>query len=171
MKIQDNRTLLMVCVGGLLMSLLGYLVYLKEDAWNYATDLGAVIFSIASFILLVQNGTFIRQRQHLRIVSMLFSLFLIGALMKLMHWDYATPLLFISIVGIPIVYLHHFIRKRNKVITDYLKMIFVITNYIGAFLKLEHYFYGSQLLWIASITYNLALIVFVASNYRKLINS
>lgn len=171
MKIQDNRTLLMVCVAGLLMSLLGYLLYLRKDVWNYATDLGLTIFGIASLILLLQNGTFLKQKKYVRIILMLSSLLLIGAVMKIMHWKYGTLLLIISVAAIPLVYFHHFFRKRNKIFTDYLKLIFVITNYIGAIFKLQHYLHADQLLWIASITYNLLLIVFVAGNYRRLITS
>lgn len=64
-----------------------------------------------------------------------------GALFKVMHWSYATHLMFISSITIGLLYAIRFIYKRDKTKLDYVKLTLVLLWVFSYLIKVFHLFY------------------------------
>ena len=59
-------------------------------------------------------------------LRILITLFLIGVLMRVLHWPYASEVLLSSFFGIGILYCFRFWKKKEKRFVDYVKLVLVI---------------------------------------------
>ncbi|WP_397364161.1 hypothetical protein [Olleya sp. R77988] len=68
----------------------------------------------------------IQQKKFSLLLRVCVSVVLIGALFKIMHWPYSSPLIITPIIGILIVYPIRFFLKSKKDSMDYIKLAMVI---------------------------------------------
>ncbi|MGI9550038.1 MAG: hypothetical protein ACR2MT_02470 [Aurantibacter sp.] len=59
-------------------------------------------------------------------LRILIALFLIGILMRVLHWPYAKEVLMVSFFGIGVLYCFRFWKKQEKRFVDYVKLTLVI---------------------------------------------
>ncbi|MFA7445178.1 MAG: hypothetical protein WCY89_04475 [Flavobacteriaceae bacterium] len=139
MKTKNNIFYLLVIGIGLLIALGGFLVSnftgsFEAENWIYR---GLWISELAGFFMLFLNGTFIETR-YFRILKAIIAIIIIGALFKIMHWNYGDLILTIGFVGVIITYFFSFLKKPIKKRLDYLKLAWVIVTYIGGILRFLH---------------------------------
>ena len=70
------------------------------------------------------------------------SLIIIGSVFRLQHWPYSKLFLYAGASSIAIIHAFRFFIKKNKITTDYLKLIFAFLWCTGMLLRLQHLEYG-----------------------------
>ncbi|AYB34784.1 hypothetical protein [Chryseolinea soli] len=89
-------------------------------------------------LMLGSNGTFIYWKYH-KLALAAGVLLMVGVFMKIMHWQGADEMLFVSLPLIPAIYSAHFFSKRNKAILDILKWCMILFPFILAPMTLFHW--------------------------------
>jgi hypothetical protein len=157
---KNNLPFLIFIVIGLLVALGGFIASEFTDYFEgeYWTLMGLRISEFAGFFMLLANGTFLKTK-YFRYFIGLFSIVLIAALFKILHWSHSATLLIIGFIGIKIVYFFSFMNKPIKKRLDYLKLAWVIAAYGIGLLKIlnfigsEYQFLPSAIMWLAIIDY------------------
>src|SRR5688572_14795502 len=75
------------------------------------------------------NGTF-TDTLYFKVSIMVFIIILVGAAMKILHYSGADQTILISFFMIPLVYLIHFVLKKEKRHLDILKLLTVFAFFI-----------------------------------------
>ena len=144
---------LIIALGGFLTSKLfdNY----DDENWIY---IGLWISELAGFFMLLLNGTFIKTK-YFRILKGVIAIIIIGALFKIMHWEYNSLIMIIGFIGIILTYFFSFLNKPIKNRLDYLKLFWVIVAYTNGILTYlhvigdEYQILSSSLMWLAIIDY------------------
>ncbi|CAL2081464.1 conserved membrane protein of unknown function [Tenacibaculum sp. 190524A02b] len=161
----NNRQFLISISLGVLSSFIGVIMTNMSSeeeminlGWNMF-DYGIRIGTFLGIIMLLSNGTFIKTK-YFKISQGVFSLVIIGALFKIMHWTiYANHIIVTGLVVIMILYILSFLEKTIKKRLDYLKLIWVIINYVFGilvflkFLKREYLVLGTFIIWLIIIEF------------------
>ncbi|MEP3228083.1 MAG: hypothetical protein ABJN61_11660 [Flavobacteriaceae bacterium] len=145
---------------GLLTALLGYLMSFKDSIEDPESLIyfGLWVSETAGFLMLLRNGTFIKTK-YFNYLKGLFSFVLIGALFRILHWDYSYVFIIIGFVGFIIVYFISFLKKPRHLKLDYMKLLWVIAAYTTGLLEYFHMIgddykiISSAIMWIAIIEY------------------
>ncbi len=156
----DNLTFLIVISCGLIIALGSYLAtqfttFEDSEIWIYR---GLWISELAGFFMLILNGTFIKTR-FFKILNGAAALIIVGALFKIMHWQYADLLLTMGLIGTILIYFLSFLKKPLKKRLDFLKLTWVIVAFAIAILRFAHLIgeeyqvLSSTLIWLAIIDY------------------
>ena len=158
--IKDNLSFLVIIVLGLLVALAGFLMvefFDRPDAYSMI-NYGIWGAELAGFFMLLANGTFIKSK-YFRYAKGIFALVILGALFRILHWDYSAYLIMAGFLGIMICYVLHFIKKPVKKLLDYYKLAFVLIHYPMAVLRYLHVIgddyliMSSAIMWLAIIDY------------------
>ncbi|GAA3594669.1 hypothetical protein Q4Q39_07000 [Flavivirga amylovorans] len=155
-----NYNYVSIIIIGLVIALIGFLVskFTYSPDAEFWADIGLIISEFTGFIMLIRNGTFIRTK-YFRIFKGVFAIIIIGALSKIMHWQYNNVIMIIGFVLAVLVYFFSFLNKPIKKRLDYLKLIWVIVAYSGAILRFlhvindEYQIMSSAIMWLAIIDY------------------
>ncbi|CAL2107597.1 conserved membrane hypothetical protein [Tenacibaculum sp. 190524A02b] len=161
----NNRQFLISISLGVLSSFIGVIMTNMSSeeeminlGWNMF-DYGIRIGTFLGIIMLLSNGTFIKTK-YFKISQGVFSLVIIGALFKIMHWTiYANHIIVTGLIVIMILYILSFLEKPIKKRIDYLKLIWVIINYVFGilvflkFLKREYLVLGTFIIWLIIIEF------------------
>ena len=145
---------------GLIVALVGFLTSNLTNNYNVEnwTYTGLWISELAGFFMLLINGTFIKTK-YFRILKGVIAIIIIGALFKIMHWEYNSLILITGFIGIILTYFFSFINKPIKKRLDYLKLAWVIVAYTNGILTYlhiigdEYQILSSSLMWLAIIDY------------------
>lgn len=133
-----RKALLIVLFAALIIIIVGFFLRLNDNIHAYFLwDLGGTAFFFAGTMFLLREGTFIESRE-LKISYVGFSLFIIGAMFKIMHWPIAGILLSIGLAWIFLLYFIHFVRKKRKTLIDSGKLIFVFSFLSARYLTINH---------------------------------
>ncbi|WP_299106993.1 hypothetical protein [uncultured Tenacibaculum sp.] len=161
-----NNKLFIVLISLLVLTgLIGFSITLfsKElDIVNLGQTMfhfGFMIGAILGGIMLLVNGTFVKTK-YFRFAKGFFSIVIIGALIRIMHWSsYANILISLGLIGIMTSYFVSFLKKPIKKRLDYLKLTWVIVSYTLVILSLLHLIkkeytnFGSYLLWLTILDF------------------
>lgn len=90
------------------------------------------------------------------IITISIGLILLGGMFMVMHWPYGRPILIVGNISLGITYLFSVIMARERSVSDYFKLIFVLTScltfVIGLFFKSKYILnaisFGSLLSWL-----------------------
>ncbi|MFL5729538.1 MAG: GldL-related protein [Cytophagaceae bacterium] len=158
-----NRIYLVIIAISMLITGYGFEADERETVgW---TNIGMNILIIAGIFFLLKNGTFLHST-YFRWISACFSITILGALFKIMHWPFSGPMLIISMAGIPIIYGLHFYTKPIKETLDYVKLIWVLLFFLLRLAYMMHWYQNQDLLLVSSILFFLIL-VWVFNEGRK----
>jgi hypothetical protein len=80
---------------------------------------------IIGLMEMLRNGTFISTR-YFKIALVLLGLFFVGALLTMVHPTSGEAILLLSLAGILITYLIHFLRKKRKTFLDTMKLLTLV---------------------------------------------
>lgn len=92
-----------------------------------------------------------------RLLRLSIPFIILGVLFKLMHWPFASGLITIGFGMIIILYPIRFYLKNEKRLIDYVKLVFLISYIVNAYLRLFHlpnhyllsiFSFGTFILWI-----------------------
>lgn len=127
-----NKHLLILILIAFMIFLFGLIINLSGDAafGSVWVSLGLSFVNLLGINLLVKNGT-LRKTTYFKLISVFIGLLIFGAMFKVMHWPGASIILIISLIGIPLIYTIHFLKKTIKNILDFLKLAWVLTPYIA----------------------------------------
>ncbi|MFN8308768.1 MAG: hypothetical protein U0T73_02280 [Chitinophagales bacterium] len=118
-----------------------------------------------SIIFLLWNGSTYKTGYFGGLITALF-LFLIGSLFRLLHWPGAIFLLIMAAFFLIGVYTVRFFTKKEKQLSDILKLFLVLL--IGVYIALTYYHFQHKLYLRATIgLITLALMVLAIRKYRK----
>jgi len=87
------------------------------------------IAQVIGLIMILVNGTF-TDTLYFKVSIMVFIIILVGAAMKILHYSGADQTILISFFMIPLVYLIHFVLKKEKRHLDILKLLTVFAFFI-----------------------------------------
>ena len=76
---------------------------------------------------------------------------IIGAMLKIMHWQYGVEVLVAAFAAIGLLYIFRFLNKQPKLIVDYLKLLIVVSWAINGILIILHLPYRTVFPWITGI--------------------
>ncbi len=145
---------------GLIIALVGFLTSQLTDNYDAEnwTYIGLWISELTGFFMLLLNGTFIKSK-YFRILKGVIAIIIIGALFRILHWEYNRLIMTIGFIGIMLTYFFSFLNKPIKKRLDYLKLVWVIvayTNAIFTYLHIigdEYQVLSSAIMWLAIIDY------------------
>lgn len=155
-----NYNYVAIIIIGLVIALISFIVSkikYSADA-EFWTNIGLTISEFAGFIMLIRNGTFIRTK-YFKIFKGVIAIIIIGALAKIMHWQFDDVLIIIGFVLAILIYSLSFLNKPIKKRLDYLKLLWGIIAYSGAVLKflhiisIDYQILSSAIMWLAIIDY------------------
>ena len=126
-----------------------------------------IIAMILTVVLIFRHGTLKNNTIIIRIISISIGIIFIGELFKILHYPGANIFLFSGIVSISLAYLVHFIKKTDKQMLDFIKVIWVCSFCLFMLVAFFHLNYRSELKVIESMLFILLLIVFVNKNYNS----
>lgn len=157
-KLSFPVVILILLIIGIIGELL---LYFKIDTFATILEILSALGRIAAIIILLKEGSFIRSRILITILSLFIFIVLVGMLFKILHWEGADLLLMIGLTGIPFVYLVHFFRKKNKKITDYLKVVWLFAFSTGLMFTILHWPYANLFLQIQAILFLMLFVMYV----------
>lgn len=157
---KNNLPYLVIIVIGLLTALISFFAFnltsnLEAEDWTYV---GLWASELAGFFMLLINGTLIKTK-HFRLLKGSIALIIIGALFKILHWEYHKTLIVIGFLSIVLIYFLSFLNKPIKKRLNYLKLAWVIIAYTGGILTFlhiigpEYHILQSAIMWLAIIDY------------------
>ena len=115
-----NRRLILVIAAALVLGVAILLAVLDSTHKTYAMKFLEAI-QILGLMEMLLNGTFISTR-YFKITLISLGSLCIGALMTMVHSTTADVIILLSIVGILVSYLIHFLRKKPKTFPDIMKL-------------------------------------------------
>ncbi len=155
-----NYNYVSIIIIGLVIALIGFVVskFTYSPDAEFWTQIGLTISEFAGFLMLIRNGTFIRTK-YFRIFKGVFAIIIIGALAKILHWQYNNIIMIIGFALAVLTYFFSFLNKPIRKRLDYLKLVWVIVAYTGTILKILHItsidsqILSSAIMWLAIIDY------------------
>lgn len=162
-----NKHYIHYIILSLLLAATGLLMMLLESTGNTGELLlnaGLGVGQILGMLLLLQNGN-IQGTVYFRIIRFCMGLILLGAMFKIMHWPGANLILLLSMFGVAITYGIWFLRKKQKGRLDFLKLVWVLSAFIGTVLVILHWV-KPGITYIAYGFFWLSLVDFVATGLK-----
>ncbi len=101
---------------------------------------------LAAVVLLVENGTLIRSKL-IYLMAISITCVVVGTVFKIQHWELANETLLAGLCLSLCTYLLHFFRKSNRVMLDYLKLVWVLLYIAFYFDSIMHFYILRE--WIA----------------------
>jgi hypothetical protein len=153
-----NKITLILIALALLAAAVGLGLTFSETEYGLGGRLlnaGSRIAEFLGLILLLRNGTTINT-VYFTIFLFCMGFVLIGSLFKIMHWP-GENLLFLSLIAIAVIYTIRFMAKKQKRLLDVLKLLWVITAYVGSAFVMQHWiprdvlYIGRGLAWITIV--------------------
>ncbi len=157
-----NLSLPVIILIVLIIGVIGeVLLYFNVHEFDSLQRIISAFGRLAAIIFLVKEGSFIKSKILITIQGIFIFIFLVGMLFKILHWEGADLLLMIGLIGIPVVYLIHFLRKKNKGITDYLKAVWLGVFSTGLLFTILHWPYANLLIQIQAILFLTLFVMYV----------
>lgn len=119
-----NRRLIVAIVATLVLVLALGMAIIQSSLTPYALRFLEAV-QIIGLMNMVLNGTFISTR-YFKITLVLIGLFFVGALLTMVHPTSADVILLLSLAGILIMYLLHFLVKKPKTFLDTMKLLTLV---------------------------------------------
>jgi hypothetical protein len=151
-----NRQSLLIILLLLIVALLGYSFNLfrgEEENAAWLIDGALRLAQLLGVYVLITNSN-ITKTIYWPFIVFFFALTILGALIKILHWAGADETLMVSLLGTSVTYLIRFIRKPHKGHLDVLKLLWVLSAYVGAgliifhFLPREYSIVGILMFWL-----------------------
>lgn len=156
----NNKILLLAISLSLVLTSIGVILYVTDhDAFTLLT-LGPNLFILSGGYLLLKNGYFIKTSEF-RITRLGISLILVGVLLKIMHWPFAAEILAIGFISFPCIYVFYLIKNHRIHIITLLKLLFITTISLSAYVKIIHFPYSEEIILIGITTLLILLIDFI----------
>lgn len=162
-----NWLLLILILLGVLSTIIGILVTslsanekIVEVGWLLYEN-GLFAANLFGIVLLFKNGTLIKSNLF-KVVKSVLVLIILGVIFKILHLTMADILISIGLSAMTIVYILSFLKKRNKIRLDYLKLAWIVTaNTFGVLILTQILggFYAripNYILWLAIIDFVIA---------------
>lgn len=130
----------------------------------------ASVFYYSGIALLFKNGGFIRSN-YLRFLSISIGVLIIAALLKILHIPISNTFLILGFSSMLVVYIVWFINRPERKIIDILKVLWLASFLGGMLFRILHYPYVELLMYIDLGLFILILVLFITSNFKKLIKS
>lgn len=121
---------------------------------------------LAALIILLKEGSLIKSKLFITLMVLLIITSVAGFLIKILHWAGADLMIMIGLSGISLVYIIHFLLKKAKKLTDYLKVIWLLSFSMGALFMILHWHYGYLLIQIQSIVFLILFAIFTARTIK-----
>ena len=125
------------------------------EEWIYN---GLWLGEISGFVMLLQNGTFIKTR-YFRWIRLSIALIFAGAIFRIMHYSYSNAILILGFISMIVLYFLSFLRKPIKKRLDFYKLAWVIIGFSSSVLIYLHLvkddvkILSSAIMWLAIIDY------------------
>jgi len=158
-----NKILVLVILLSLVAIVIGYSTIFNEENSALCIDGGFSISTIAGLILLLKNGTFIKNK----LFKISISIFIIEILFKIMHFPFAGPMIILSFLSISILYTIHFFKKQNKVMVDYLKLIILYIAVFEWVFSLLHWPYAWEIQYMSGFIFLIFIMYYIISEKRN----
>ena len=127
------------------------------------------IGKIGGIVLLLSKGTFIKNRTLGSWVSLCFAVIIVGALFKIMHWQSASVLLVVGLLGVPLFYAIHFYQKKTKTLLDILKLLWLTSISISKIIAFLHLPYRNQVSLLEIVLFLIMFAFFVYEQRKNLV--
>ena len=113
--------------------------FFEFDSGIIDTCLAIASFVVDTFwIIFLVNDSKYSKTIFGRLTYLFLSVIIVGFLFRLLHWSFAGTTFMIGYVGIMITYVIRFIIKKQKLLLDILKLLWVQTTAIISLLTLMH---------------------------------
>jgi hypothetical protein len=139
-RMMNNKLSLIIILVSIMIAIIGFIlsyVGIYESTGDVLLNVGLSFGQLFGLIMLVRNGTILKTI-HFKFIVVFISITIVGAMYKIMHWKFADVLLLIGLLGIAFTYLVRFILKKEKGHLDILKVLWVVSSYIGGALIIFH---------------------------------
>ncbi len=161
-----NQTLLRVLGVISVLYVLGY--FIPVDTKHGALVGAALLY--AGVALLLKNGTFVYSK-YVRFLSVLFALFIVAILFKILNLQGANILLIAIPVGVTLLYAVWFFNKPQKQLLDILKLLWVPVFLASVLFKMLHWLYSIEINLSQLVLFIIILAIFITQNYKRLSNT
>jgi hypothetical protein len=136
-----NKINILLLVISFIASIIGLsmILTIPENDLGYSIfEYGIGFTQFLGMILVLLNGTIIGTI-YFKIIEFLTVSIFAGAAFKIMHWPGSSIILLVSLFGVVITYLIRFINKKEKGHLDILKLLWVLSAYIGGAMLFQHW--------------------------------
>jgi hypothetical protein len=124
-----NKFLLIVISVVLFVALAKVIFPSLFISFQFAPEQIVFIAQVIGLIMMLVNGTF-TDTLYFKVSILIFIIILVGAAMKILHYAGADQTILISLPIIPLIYLIHFVLKKEKGHLDILKLLTVFALFI-----------------------------------------
>ena len=163
-----NKSVLILMIGALVLAGVEWLMIrldLALQAGEHLIEIGVNAAHLLAIYLLFKNSS-IRQTRYWRIILICFSLLLLGALFKIMHWPGAGMLLSLGSISIAVTYVIRYLFRSYKGLLETLKMLWVVTAFTNSLTRIMHWL-PEEYSIVPDVLLWLTVLVFVVDSYRK----
>jgi hypothetical protein len=154
-------TIKLYLIVGLLAKLFPYPSIIQfADIMNGAAILG----QLRGVVFVFDQGTLIKNKPFLLLILAFLGLTFMGAVWKIMHYNFADIMLLTGLIGVPTIYAMHFFKKQDKQRLDILKLAWVIASCMAALFAFQHLSLRYELQVIEKLLF---LIMFANFTYKQ----
>lgn len=139
----------------------------ESFGFNVVTT-GNGLAEFAGFFLVLRNGTILRTI-YWDIIKLCFAVVLVGVFLKIQHYPFSDIVLATGLLGVAITYAIRFLNKKQKMRSDVIKLLWVMTAYVGAVLFLLHLVPKEVMYASAAVLWLVILDFIITGFYRKTI--
>ena len=125
--------LIVIGMSGILLSRL-------TNSWNVYGIIFIIVELVCLELILRESTLFLTI--YFRLISVCVSVYLVGALFKILHWEGGDLLLLFSLSGVAVIYLIRTINKRKLIVLDFVKCAWVIAACANTIIRLLHWPYS-----------------------------
>lgn len=151
------------------LGLLAELAYYAQIHFPYQSVLsqyGIPLATLTALILMLAYGSFYDRKWSKIVFFIYLALTSLGAWMKILHLASADLLILISSIFLLIGYTIHFMLKKNRIASDYLKLLWAIAKFGSTPFFLMHRIPREYML-VPDILFGVLLAAFIAEQYGK----
>ncbi len=164
---KDDKTIIFFVGLFLIVGLLGELLfYLDVRQFAFITRKADILGRLGGLFLFLRQGTLIKSRPFFLLTIIFICIVIIGAITKILHWQFNNIILPTGLIGIPIIYFIHFVKKQDKHRLDILKLIWVTVYFTSTIFVTQHFPYGKALNKIEWFLFLLMFADYFFTNYR-----
>ncbi len=130
----------------ILIGISGILLSWFTHTWEVITMVIFIAQLVCLELMLKESTIFLTV--YFRLISICISIYIVGALLKILHWEGGDLLLLISLAGIALVYMLRTITKKGIQFLDILKAAWVAVACANTIFRIFHWQYAELLAYL-----------------------
>jgi hypothetical protein len=129
--------------------IIGLIIFLIKPVRNFGLNFMLIALWLGQLtgLILYLSKSNIFKSVFFKIIIIGIAVFIIGVLFKIQHWVGSSIIILSSLVIIFLTYLVRFLSKSNKLLVDYVKVIWLLFAFSAYYFRIMHWHFADFLLY------------------------